>query len=196
MTRFFEAFEDREVALIACDACVCDACSQIGQLKLKAFLHVGQAAFKKIRQFEELAGEDVILVHRLLKNSIPVKEYLLVTEPFYALSGGLPDRASEMRTETAEGIGDVAVRVYYPPPAEPLPARPAPGPPLPGTDYGTLSGRFNRYAVRRILRRQPPRAFSHLPNPTLTPFQLWSYFVMGIGGNMVATFRHRLTGKS
>lgn len=146
VTRFFEAFEDREVALIACDACVCDACSQIGQLKLKAFLHVGQAAFKKIRQFE--------------------------------------------------GIGDVAVRVYYPPPAEPLPARPAPGPPLPGTDYGALSGRFNRYAVRRILSRQPPHAFSHLPNPTLTPLQLWSYFVMGIGGNVVATLRHRLTRKS
>lgn len=70
-----------------------------------------------------------------------------------------------------------------------------PGPPLPGTDYGALSGRFNRYAVRRILGGQPPRAFLHLPNPTLTPLQLWSYFVMGIGGNVAATIRHRLTGK-
>src|SRR4051812_14527026 len=33
----FEAFNLRERALIACDAgCVCDACNQIGQLRLKA----------------------------------------------------------------------------------------------------------------------------------------------------------------
>src|SRR5687768_7096957 len=39
---FFTAFNLRERALIACDAgCVCDACNQIGQLRLKAVLHFG-----------------------------------------------------------------------------------------------------------------------------------------------------------
>jgi len=37
---------------------------------------------KKIRQFEELAGEPVILIHRLLKNTIQAKEYILLTQAF------------------------------------------------------------------------------------------------------------------
>ena len=72
VTEFFEAFRAKERALIACDVCRCDACDNIEQLKLKAFLHVGETVIKQIRQFEELAGENVILIHRLLKNSIPV----------------------------------------------------------------------------------------------------------------------------
>jgi len=64
----------RERELIACNACLCEACLNIPQLKLKAFLHVGQTAIKKIRQFEELGGEDAFVIHRLLKNSIPAKE--------------------------------------------------------------------------------------------------------------------------
>ena len=53
VTAFFEAFRAKEHALIACDTCRCEGCNHIAQLKLKAFLHVGEAAFKKIRQFEE-----------------------------------------------------------------------------------------------------------------------------------------------
>jgi hypothetical protein len=56
--------------LLECDICVCDACQKVDQLKLKAIVHHGEVAVKKIRGFEELGGEDVILAHRLLKNSI------------------------------------------------------------------------------------------------------------------------------
>ena len=38
---------------------------------------------KKIRNFEELAGEDVIFTHRMLKNGIESNEYWLVTDSFY-----------------------------------------------------------------------------------------------------------------
>jgi len=74
---FFEAFTAKERDLIACDSCMCDACRNIEKLKLKVVLHSGEVALKQIRQFEELAGEEVILVHRLLKNTIPSKEYIL-----------------------------------------------------------------------------------------------------------------------
>src|SRR5579859_4571618 len=111
---FFDAFKEKERELIACDACRCDACNNISQLKLKAFVHSGQAVFKQIRQFEELAGEDVILIHRLLKNSIEQKEYILLTQAFSDLSGGIDGRPAESRLEDCEGIGQVAVKVYYP----------------------------------------------------------------------------------
>ena len=81
---------------------------------MKAIAHHGEAAFKRFRQFEELAGEDVIVAHRLLKNSIASKEYILMTERFCQLSGGVPGGMHESRVEDCEGIGKVPVKVYYP----------------------------------------------------------------------------------
>ena len=194
---FFEAFHAKERALIACDTCRCEGCNHIAELKLKAFLHVGEAAFKKIRQFEELAGEDVILIHRLLKNTIPAKEYILLTDQFYALSGGLGDSPLETRTEEAEGLGAVGVRVYYPAgDATPLPPRPAPAPPSPDNpELMALGKRWNDYAIKRALGRVEQPRFSHLPNVKLSPMSLLSYFVGGIGINVPAMLRHQLSHK-
>ncbi len=196
VTAFFEAFRAKERALIACDACRCDACDNIAELKLKAFLHVGQVVIKQIRQFEELGGEDVILIHRLLKNTIAVKEYILLTEAFYELSGGFSEGAPETRSEECEGLGQVTVRVYYPEEEAPLPERPPPGPPTPGTEMGNLAERWNKYAVQRILGEMPRRDFSHLPQTKLTRLSLWSYFVIGIAANIIATIRYQFGRKA
>jgi hypothetical protein len=61
--------------------CTCDACTQVGHLKLKFVSHLGEVAFQRVKRYNELAGLDVIVVHRLLKNSVPVPEYMLMTEP-------------------------------------------------------------------------------------------------------------------
>jgi class 3 adenylate cyclase len=193
VTAFFEAFHAKARALIACDTCRCEGCNHIADLRLKAFLHVGEAAFKKIRQFEELAGEDVILIHRLLKNTVPAKEYILLTEQFYALSGGLGDGPLEARTEEAEGLGTVGVRVYYPAgDSTPLPPRPAPAPPSPDNpELMALANRMNDYAVKRALGRIEQPRFNHLPNQKLNPLSLLDYFVVGIGANIMATLQHQ-----
>jgi hypothetical protein len=112
--RFFDAFYKRESEMVEFNMCSCEGCMQMGQLDLKAIIHHGEAAIKKVRQFEELAGPDVILAHRLLKNSIAKKEYILMTEPFFALSGGLPGEVVQQSSEQCEGIGKVSVRVQYP----------------------------------------------------------------------------------
>lgn len=95
-------------------ACQCEACQRIRDLCLKVIMHSGTAAFRKIRQFEELAGEDVILAHRLLKNSISAHEYVLMTEAFYQAAGGVPHGSMEAREETYEDLGRIPVRVFYP----------------------------------------------------------------------------------
>ncbi|HET7376319.1 MAG TPA: DUF2652 domain-containing protein [Anaerolineae bacterium] len=194
VTSFFEAFRAKERELIACDVCRCDACNNIGQLKLKAFLHVGEAAFKKIRQFEELAGEDVILIHRLLKNTIPAKEYILLTDQFYALSGGIGDSPLEARTEEAEGLGAVGVHVYYPArDAAPLPPRPAPALPTPNhTDIYPLAKRFNDYAVKRTQGQVEPPQFNHLPNVKFNRLNLLGYMAGAASNNIAAIMRDRL----
>ncbi len=198
VTAFFEAFHAKERALIACDTCRCEGCNHIAELKLKAFLHVGEVAFKKIRQFEELAGEDVILIHRLLKNTVPAKEYILLTERFYELSGGIGDSPLEARTEEAEGLGPVAVRVHYPAgDPTPLPPRPAPAPPSPDNpELMALANRMNDYAVKRALGRMEQPRFNHLPNTKLSPASLLDYFVVGIGNNLMEAIHYRLQRKA
>jgi class 3 adenylate cyclase len=191
VTAFFNAFRAKERALIACSACRCEACDNIAELKLKAFLHVGEAAIKKIRQFEELAGQDVILIHRLLKNTVVAKEYILLTEPFYALSGGLGDSPLERRTEDAEGFNPVAVRVYYPAgDSAPLPPRPAPDQMT--SDMLAWGERMVNYTLKRTLGRVEPH-FNHLPNVKLNPASDVGLFAKMIFGKiMIPVWRWRL----
>lgn len=46
--------------------------------------------FKHIRGFEEQAGPDVILAHRLLKNTVQTLDYVLLTEAFWRAGSGIP----------------------------------------------------------------------------------------------------------
>jgi hypothetical protein len=48
--------------------CTCDACARIQQLDLKFVVHHGDFVKQRIAMSEELAGPDVIVAHRLLKN--------------------------------------------------------------------------------------------------------------------------------
>lgn len=90
--------------------CRCDACANVGALSLKAFVHAGDIAIKQVRQFEELAGDEVILIHRLLKNRVDAHEYLLLTEDFAALAAGSAALGTA-HVEHAEGLGEVRLRV-------------------------------------------------------------------------------------
>jgi hypothetical protein len=111
----FDAFRLREGELISdCSLCICQACMNVGKLHLKAVLHYGQAIFTEVAGFRKIAGEDVIVAHRLLKNSVPEKEYVIESEPFYQLAGRPAGANPEARTEHYEDLGDVRIRVSYP----------------------------------------------------------------------------------
>jgi class 3 adenylate cyclase len=88
----FGAFHVRLADLARNTLCPCDACRQAGQLRIKMVGHVGDIVARRTGGSLELAGVDVIVVHRLLKNEVPLAEYLLVTEPMYALLGDGPRR--------------------------------------------------------------------------------------------------------
>lgn len=80
----YDAFHTKASDLAVNTLCPCDGCRQAGQLKVKFVGHAGDVVERKVAGSAELAGVSVILVHRLLKNRVPVGEYLLVTEPVYA----------------------------------------------------------------------------------------------------------------
>lgn len=82
--------------------CNCEACANIESLQLKAFLDVGDIVVKQVRQFEEIAGEVVIRVHRMTKNSLPSHEYVLMTEAVVAAGHDVVPRVSPL-TEILDG---------------------------------------------------------------------------------------------
>jgi hypothetical protein len=53
--------------------CECRACVAMGELDFKFVVHYGEMVKHKMGGREELAGRDVILVHRLLKNAVSEK---------------------------------------------------------------------------------------------------------------------------
>lgn len=94
-------------------ACGCRSCSNVGQLRLKVVVHSGETLVYEIAGRTELAGVDVIIVHRLLKNSLASREYLLLTE---AAQRNLPLDLPVIETlvEDVEDIGPVRVTAYQP----------------------------------------------------------------------------------
>ena len=102
---FFPAFHARVAELRAIRSnCNCDACSNITALNLKALVHVGEVAIKQVRQFDELAGEPVILLHRLMKNTVPSREYVLLTQPA-TQHAQLEETNLRAHSEEVDGMG-------------------------------------------------------------------------------------------
>jgi hypothetical protein len=106
-----KAFLDRRDELSINRMCSCDGCTQAGELKLKFVAHVGEVAFQKVKRYTELAGVDVILVHRLLKNSVPVPEYVLMSDALHQELAPSLGAEAEQLDEDLEGIGPQ--RTFY-----------------------------------------------------------------------------------
>lgn len=111
LIRFFEVFLEGMVAMTEASPCGCAVCRNVDQLKLKVIVHTGRAVFHTIRGSPQLAGTDVILAHRLLKNSVQSHEYLLMTESAYRDVGREMDGKFLNGEETYDGFGSVKTYV-------------------------------------------------------------------------------------
>ncbi len=111
--RAFPVFQTKAKQLESDRAtCPCDACRNIRQLRLKVIVHYGKAAFRSIRQFVEIAGEDVIIAHRLLKNTVPLHEYILMTDAFYELLEPAILGPGSEHIESIADIGPISTRYF------------------------------------------------------------------------------------
>src|SRR5512143_1301995 len=107
----YRAFHAKTSDLKINTMCRCDGCQQAGNLKIKLVGHLGEAAVQRVKNLTELAGVDVILVHRMLKNDVPVAEYLLMTEPVRErIDASMRDRAASHPLEL-DDLG--ATDTYY-----------------------------------------------------------------------------------
>jgi hypothetical protein len=97
-----------ERRLVELNMCPCGSCTRTSALKLKFVAHVGEVATQTIKRRRKLVGMDVIYVHRLLKNPVPVPEYVLVSEDLYRNGGTAPSGpAMQEIGQDLEGIGPV-----------------------------------------------------------------------------------------
>ncbi|MBI3992564.1 MAG: DUF2652 domain-containing protein [Candidatus Lambdaproteobacteria bacterium] len=127
---WINAFHARLKRLQRDTYCKCGACQSIGNLGLKVVGHWGEFALNVLHNKSQVVGRDVILVHRMLKNSLPLREYALLShallERLAAEPGGFAAHreAYEVLGEVGMGYVDLShVRAQVPvPPHEPQPA--------------------------------------------------------------------------
>jgi len=111
--RTYFAFRRRLRDVQQASACECNACIRMPCLDLKLIAHHGVVARQRVLGRDELAGSDVILVHRLLKNGVEerlgLRAYALYTDACVRAMG-LDDPAAAgllAHDETIEHIGPV-----------------------------------------------------------------------------------------
>ena len=100
------AFRKRLRNISQATSCACNACSRMQDLDLKFVCHHGEFIKQRMSGRDELAGRDVILVHRLLKNGVNERlggrAYALYSEPCIRAMG--IDPAAQGLVEHREAI--------------------------------------------------------------------------------------------
>jgi hypothetical protein len=114
--RCYVDFRQAVETMVLNNTCRCNACANVSSLDLKFFLHFGEFALQRVAGAVELVGNDVNLIHRLLKNNVTeqtgVRAYTLLTEAAVAALG-LGEAAPSMvpHRETVEGVGVIPARI-------------------------------------------------------------------------------------
>jgi hypothetical protein len=116
---FIEKIEDIYVTfrkaidrLVWNNTCRCSACQNISLLDLKFFIHYGTFGIQHVTNQNELVGNDINLIHRLLKNSVTqatgIRAYALYTDPAVKMLdvGDLVETMMEHH-EVYDYLGDV-----------------------------------------------------------------------------------------
>ncbi len=80
--------------------CNCGACSTANELTLKFIAHAGPLDFIQIKDQRKPYGKEVITAHRLMKNTVPIDDYLLLSEGVYnswtsSIQSDLPQKESQ-----------------------------------------------------------------------------------------------------
>ena len=98
--------------MVANTTCTCAACIAIKNLDLKCVAHFGRYAPENTPSGVKLVGSDVVLVHRMLKNTViestGIRAYAFLTEAFTAkATSALPHLGSPTHAESYENLGTI-----------------------------------------------------------------------------------------
>ena len=92
--------------------CQCGACAGVGSIALKMVAHFGSAGTMQVKNQQKFIGKDIIIAHRLLKNSVAELEYLLVSQPTLSrIDGNSQLDAFANGSDAYDNLGTIAYRV-------------------------------------------------------------------------------------
>jgi hypothetical protein len=112
LERFFDVFFEGMVAAAESTPCGCAVCVNASELSLEIVVHSGRTVFHTIAGRPQVSGSEVILAHRLLKNSVPSNEYLLVSDAAFRDLGREMGLGFVEGEERYEGFGLVKTHVH------------------------------------------------------------------------------------
>ena len=109
--QMFNDFHSRLKLIERDTICQCGACQTTSGLGLKFIAHRGTIREINVANFTKASGLDMIIAHRLLKNEVPAREYVLTTTRYLdELGGQMPcDLAWTGSTERYKDVGDIGV---------------------------------------------------------------------------------------
>jgi uncharacterized protein YndB with AHSA1/START domain len=112
----YNAFAKRLQTIDRHTTCECNACRLIPTLNLKFLIHHGEYAIHEIAGSRELVGREVIVTHRMLKNSVTavsgIHGYAMVTEPCVRHFGIDPGALGLIEhTEIYDDVGEIRAYV-------------------------------------------------------------------------------------
>ena len=93
--------------------CQCGACAGTHHLGLKFVAHAGACGSMPVKDRVKLIGRDVIVAHRLLKNSVPEREYLLLSQRTLDRLADADAAAFTDGADAYDELGEIAYR-YLP----------------------------------------------------------------------------------
>ena len=111
--RIFNTFHFQRMWMQQHTICPCKACVGLENLTLKFIVHRGPLAEIKMGGMLKHSGTEMIVAHRLMKNSIPTHEYVLMTNKLMEYAGSSSDPGEvtwSPLSETFESIGEVGYR--------------------------------------------------------------------------------------
>ena len=161
--KIFNAFHFRRKCMELHTVCPCGACQAIINLTLKFVVHHGPVAEIKVGRFVKQSGPEMIVAHRLLKNSIESHEYLLMTEKLLQCMNDAVEGADMEWNTSYEDYASIG-KVNYQFALLSEARRKVPEPPEPDTDYRTdttsyfeISIDANYFDVYAVVKNIPAR---------------------------------------
>jgi hypothetical protein len=120
VVKFMELYAAKQQSLFgnSIGGCGCGACQGIENLKLKCVVHAGDVLEKQVGTHTELAGEPVIVAHRLMKNAVKSDTYILATKAITKTLSVDPYPDHRTYVETITDVGDVETTAYFPNPLD------------------------------------------------------------------------------
>ncbi len=106
--RIYEGFREGLEEIASGSTCRCGACDRTGNLAIKFVLHAGEFDTQEIAGRRELIGPSIVVAHRLLKNGVAAREYVL-----FGSSAAEVAAASGLAVERGRDVyGDIGEQSY------------------------------------------------------------------------------------